>query len=95
MPSRIAARSRGPPRPTMSRDSERARSGATLSRSRVCSRASGSLTKAIDGIEPPRNRIGIGQGRRKPLRQSREPAAVTVRSMAASSEPLRSLPACG
>ena len=70
MPSRIAARSRGPPRPTTRRASARARSGAAFRRSRSIARAApASATKCADRVEPVRDRGRIGQRRGEPLRQ--------------------------
>ena len=69
MPSRMAARSRGPPRPTTRRASERARSGAALSRARISSRAAASADQHLHRIEPARDRLRIGQRRGQPLRE--------------------------
>ena len=72
-PSRIAARSRGPPRSSTSRASERARSGAAASCDRTSARAAPSRDEQRDRIEPPADRRRIGERRREPLAQ--EPRA--------------------
>ena len=90
MPSRIAARSRGPPRPTTMRDSARARSGAALSCSRRSARAALSSTKAATASSRCAISAGSVSGAASRCANSREPAAVTVRSIAARSEPRRS-----
>ena len=90
MPSRIAARSRGPPRPTTRRASARARSGAALRRSRT-SAARSVRDEMPDRVVPrARSRAGSVSGAASRCASRREPAAVTVRSIAASSEPRRS-----
>src|SRR6266851_72852 len=89
-PSRTAARSRGPPRPTTSRASARARSGAALSRAMSSDRIPDAATSAA--TESRRSPIAAGavNGAARRCANSREPAAVTVRSMADKSEPRRS-----
>ncbi len=84
MPSRMAARSRGPPRPTANRDNERARSGAACSRERVSARAAASPAKLA--TESSRLAICSGSvsGADSRWASSRDPAAVTVRSTASS-----------
>ena len=88
-PARIAARSRGPPRSSASRDSARSMSGTRASaprrsesnRASAASAATASWRAAIR----PKSRDGAL------IRRSsrRAPGAVTVRSMAASSDPSR------
>ena len=70
MPSRMAARSRGPPRPTTSRASARARSGAALQALAHLGAQAPSSAKTVDGVEPARDRRRIGQRRGEPLRQA-------------------------
>ena len=69
MPSRMAARSRGPPRSTHSRARARAISGAARSTPRRSSRAGAVGDTAHHGVEPLRNRGDIGQRSGEPLRQ--------------------------
>ena len=78
MPSRIAARSRGPPRPTTSRASARARSGAASRRSRV------SRARRRVGDEEARPRRAAA--RSPPDRSAARPAAAPA---AASPPPSR------
>ena len=68
-PSRIAARSRGPPRPTTRRVSERARSGAALRAARISCRASGSATNVSTASRRAPDGVGIGQRGREALCQ--------------------------
>ena len=91
MPSRIAARSRGPPRPTTSRDSERDRSGAAW---RSCAGFLAGEGVADENVRRCRGGApivsGSVSGAASRCASSREPADVTVRSIEASSEPRRS-----
>ncbi len=89
-PSRMAARSRGPPRPTTRRDSARARSGAAASRERVSARVAASSAKAATASSRRAIAAGSVSGADSRCASRREPAAVTVRSMLSSSEPRRS-----
>ena len=65
----MAARSRGPPRPTTSRASERAKSGAASELAESAGAASASATKAPTASSRRVDRGGIGQRRRQPLRE--------------------------
>ncbi len=69
MPSRMAARSRGPPRPMAMRDSARARSGADFSRSRSVVAQRAIVDEQLDRIEPTADLGGIGERRGEALRQ--------------------------
>ncbi len=82
MPSRMAARSRGPPRPTASRASARARSGAACSRERVSARAATSSTKLATASSRRAIAAGSVSGADSLCASRREPAEVTVRSIA-------------
>ena len=66
-PSRIAARSRGPPRSRPRRDSERRKSGAPASVRRKASRRRVCLDEEVERIEPIVDRLRIGQRAREPL----------------------------
>ena len=89
-PAPMAARSRGPPRSSVRRDSARARSGAAARSSRIAWRRPRVGEHPGDRVEAPCDRRRIG---RRPgqdgARASRAPAPVTVRSMAAIRLPCR------
>ena len=78
----MAARSRGPPRPTTRRESARARSGAAASRERVSARAAASPAKHATASSRRAIAAGSVSGAASRCASRREPAAVTVRSMA-------------
>ena len=88
-PSRRLARSRGPPRATDSRPSARAISGAARKASRAWRRSSESLAKASTASCRARIAFTSVSGAASRAASSRAPDAVTVRSIPASSEPLR------
>ena len=66
-PSRTDARSRGPPRSRLRRDSERRKSGAPRERLRAALRAGARLDEKVERIEPLVDRIRVGQRAREPL----------------------------
>jgi len=78
-PSRTAARSRGPPRASTKRDSERARSGAAESCVRASLRAAPSAANSANRVERALIAGRIGQRRASRWPNSRAPATVTVR----------------
>ena len=69
MPSRIAARSRGPPRPITRRARARARSGNDLQPLAQIGAQRSVVDKRGDGVEALRDRARIGQRSGEPLRQ--------------------------
>ena len=82
-PSRMAARSRGPPRPTDRRRQRALEIGHGAQALRAARRASRrASTKIVDLIEPRIDRRGIGQRIGEALGQDAAPAAVTVMSIA-------------
>ena len=76
-PSRMAARSRGPPRPTARRASARARSGEACRRERVSARAAPSSTKLATASSRRAIAAGSVSGADSLCASSREPAEVT------------------
>ena len=89
-PSRIAARSRGPPRPSASRDSARARSGAACSRERSLGARRAVADESLRPHRAAARSRRLGQRRRQPLRQQPRAGRRHGAVDRASSEPRRS-----
>ncbi len=89
-PSRIAARSRGPPRPRLKRAKGRSRSGAARSAARVSARVSARSTNHATMSWRAAIAAGSVSGATNQPVRVRAPAPVAVRSIVASRLPLRS-----